>query len=54
MAGSNALGKDGLGRSPPPQQYDYFRQRQMWLDIGQMGAADGPARNRPEDRKKTC
>jgi hypothetical protein len=23
-------------RSPQQQQYDYFRQRQMWLDIGQM------------------
>jgi hypothetical protein len=32
----NALaGKESLGRSQQ-QQYDYFRQRQMWLDIGQM------------------
>lgn len=29
-------GKDSVGRSPQQQQYDYFRQRQMWLDIGQM------------------
>ena len=36
-ASVNALaGKDNLGRSPQQQQYDYFRQRQMWLDIGQM------------------
>ncbi len=36
-ASVNALaGKDSLGRSPQQQQYDYFRQRQMWLDIGQM------------------
>lgn len=37
MAGASALAeKDSLGRSPQQQQYDYFRQRQMWLDIGQM------------------
>jgi hypothetical protein len=36
-ASVNALaGKDSVGRSPQQQQYDYFRQRQMWLDIGQM------------------
>ena len=36
-ASVNAVaGKDSLGRSPQQQQYDYFRQRQMWLDIGQM------------------
>jgi hypothetical protein len=36
-ASVNAMaGKDGFGRSPQQQQYDYFRQRQMWLDIGQM------------------
>ncbi|MGD9727660.1 MAG: hypothetical protein AB7G68_00115 [Nitrospiraceae bacterium] len=36
-ASVNALaGKDTFGRSPQQQQYDYFRQRQMWLDIGQM------------------
>jgi hypothetical protein len=29
-------GKESLGRSPQQQQYDYFRQRQMWLDIGQL------------------
>ena len=33
----NALaGKDSFGRSPQQQQYDYFRERQMWLDIGHM------------------
>ena len=37
MAGVSALAeKDSLGRSPQQQQYDYFRQRQIWLDIGQM------------------
>jgi hypothetical protein len=37
MASANVLaGKDSLGRSPQQQQYDSFRQRQMWLDIGQM------------------
>jgi hypothetical protein len=36
-ASVNALaGKDSVERSPQQQQYDYFRQRQMWLDIGQM------------------
>ena len=33
---SALAGKESLGRSPQQQQYDYFRQRQMWLDIGQM------------------
>ena len=37
MASVGALAeKDGLGRSPQQQQYDYFRQRQIWLDIGHM------------------
>lgn len=37
MASVSALAeKDSLGRSSQQQQYDYFRQRQMWLDIGQM------------------
>jgi hypothetical protein len=37
MTGVTALAeKDSLGRPPQQQQYDYFRQRQMWLDIGQM------------------
>jgi len=31
-------GKDGNGRPPSgsQQQFDYFRQRQQWLDLGHM------------------
>lgn len=36
-ASVNALaGKDSLGRSPQQQKFDYFRERQQQLDIGQM------------------
>jgi len=36
MAGSNLYNKDGALRAPrgSQQQYDYFRQRQQFLDIG--------------------
>jgi hypothetical protein len=37
MAGVSALAeKDSLGRSPQQQKFDYFRERQLQLDIGHM------------------
>ena len=54
-ASVNALaGKDSLGRSPQQQQYDYFRQRQMWLDIGQMRQGMDRQQSDRKYNKKPC
>ena len=37
MTGMAAVAeKDGLGRSPQQQKYDYFRERQQQLDVEHM------------------